>query len=361
MNVLVLLPSFGHLNASLFCGSARRPSAAARFPWHAHSEAAAKDVADVVRRDLAETWLHGEAGVRPDAVGVRVPYGGRDFAGATRLTQAALERLRRVGGDAPLHIPPLVRSLEACLSAFPHTPVLLAFETAFFSRLPVQETAYGLAPESTSPASPSRVGFHGLFHAAACAHAAAELRASGLTRPARLLSICLEPRPEVAAVHGQTPWMVTGGATPLEGLPGHTTCGEVDPSVVLFLAEHLRAGPEQIDRMLTRQSGLLGLVGRRVTLDSLWREERPDLRLARRLMEYRLLLACGSGVAALGGLDGLVFSGRFADLADVLGTELCARLRTLPGLRDRPLPSIPFREPLDTVIADLVRMQDQRA
>ena len=75
---------------------------------------------------------------------------------------------------------------------------------------------------------------------------------------ARIISICLEPQPEVAAVKGLRALMVTSGATPLEGIPGHTTCGQIDPSIVLTLSESAGWGPEKINTELTKQSGLLG-------------------------------------------------------------------------------------------------------
>ena len=86
-------------------------------------------------------------------------------------------------------------------------------------------------------------------------------------RPIRaILSVCLEPRPELAACVGRRPVMVTGGNTPVEGLPGERSCGDLDPSVVLKLAHDTHWGPEEASRILTQESGLRGLAGRVVSL-----------------------------------------------------------------------------------------------
>jgi acetate kinase len=146
--------------------------------------------------------------------------------------------------------------------------------------------------------------------------------------------------------------MVTGGATPLEGLPGLTTCGEIDPALVLTLGDRLGWGPEQVDRLLSRESGLLGLAGRPVTLDEVFFQDQPDLRLAREVMTYRILLACGAAVAALGGLDALVFSGRFARAGEVLGPVLVERLLPRRPEQSRGISTEFFHESLARVVAD---------
>jgi acetate kinase len=88
-----------------------------------------------------------------------------------------------------------------------------------------------------------RWGYHGLFHEAASMEAGRAWRKRGFDQPARILSICLEAQPEIAAVLGRRPITVTSGATPLEGLPGETNSGEIDPAVALALAGEAGLGP----------------------------------------------------------------------------------------------------------------------
>ena len=146
--------------------------------------------------------------------------------------------------------------------------------------------------------------------------------------------------------------MCTSGATPLEGLPGHTSCGELDPSIVLMLARKLKWGPEQINTVLTQQSGLLGLAGRPVMLDDVISPEAADLELARSVLKNRILSACGAGMAAMGGMDQIVFSGRFAQEGQILGPWLVTRLTFKGGNEHRPPEWLCFTESLDCVLAE---------
>src|ERR1019366_8002681 len=133
----------------------------------------------------------------------RALYGGEAFPTPIIADSAARERLLGLGATAPLSVGRTVDCMNAAQIAFPGTPIALAFETSFFVDLPVRETTYALPPEMS--ASIRRWGFHGLFHDAATSELGRQLRKAGLDRPARILSICLETRPEIAAVFGRKP------------------------------------------------------------------------------------------------------------------------------------------------------------
>ena len=229
---------------------------------------------------------------------------------------------------------------------------MLAFETAFFVNLSEREHRYAVNPKLTKDSNLRRFGYHGLWHDAACRQVARKRRDLGLDAPARVLSICLEARPEVAAILGSKPLLVTSGSTPLEGLPGQTTCGELDPGIVLILAQKMGWGPEQINDVLTRQSGWLGLVGKNVTLAEMFHSPRPECALAKEIMRYRLLQVCGAGLAALGGVDTVVFSGRESDLGVELGLWLKEKLTFQPQPNGHGMTLEICRESLDRVLAE---------
>ena len=154
-----------------------------------------------------------------------------------------------------------------------------------------REAMYGLNPDLMDSLRLRRHGFHGLYHEAAAAYLAVRRRQKGQNGSLRLLSFCMEPRPEVAAIIDHRPVMVTGGASPLEGIPGQTTCGEIDPSIVLTLAQKLSWGPEQINNLLTTQSGLQGLVERPISWVEVFAGAEPDLVRARAVVEHHFLRA----------------------------------------------------------------------
>jgi acetate kinase len=244
------------------------------------------------------------------------------------------------------------------MGVFPDATLAMAFETAFFVNLPESERRYAIGD-----ASLRRYGYHGLFHQAACMQSEGR-RSSGCTRT---LSLCLEPRPELAAVIDHTPIMVTSGTTPLEGLPGETTCGEIDPSIILTLAKQLKWGPEQINTLLTRQSGMFGLTGRHVRLGKVMAacsaRNDPDgpldshggnrVALACAVLAYRILLAAGAGVAAMGGVDRIVMSGQYVHLGRALAGWLSKRLQAACRHGRRP-PVVENKDSLARILADQV-------
>jgi acetate kinase len=195
-----------------------------------------------------------------------------------------------------------------------------------------------------------RWGYHGLYHQAAVAQF--EQALPHHRRPARVLSICLESRPEIAAVIGRKPLMVTSGSTPVEGLPGEYNCGEIDPAIPLALAADPALGPEQANILLTQQSGFFGMLGWPATLGEVLTQKRARVAKVREHLLYRMLLAAGSGLAALEDIDGVVFSGRYAVHADCVASYLMPRLeRTL----DRPPGSLPWQIcqiPLESIVAE---------
>lgn len=287
-----------------------------------------------------------------EPLAIRLLYGGSVFPAPVALTDETLARLRSLAAGAPLHTAAALRLAEAVLRA-PDCRTALFFETSFFTALPEREYAAGVDPELATRMGLRRFGYHGLYHEAAVQSLAAEWRRAG--RPARrVLSICLDPKPELAAVLGARPLMVTGGMTPLEGLPGETSCGDLDPSIILTLAQEMKWGPEQIDAALARESGLSALAGRRVTLPEVWDSTASELTDARELLRHRLLLAAGAGMAALGGVDGIAFSGAYAELGSRVGPWLAARL-ALPGGPGSKPPWTLTRRSLPEVIADTAR------
>jgi acetate kinase len=323
---LILNPSPRRLEYSLFRHGGSKPEFAGSVTWNF---AQPDEVHKGLQHAIAQCSAKNPAG--PQAICIRIAHGGLIFRKATIVNDQVLKDLGSLMPSAPMHIPLAMSIIKVLRQTLPAVPIVLAFDTAFFASLPAREHLYGLDPQAVGHGPHRRYGYHGLFHQAACAGAAyAKSGGTGNSparpRPAKVISICMEPRPEIAAVIGASPVMVTSGATPLEGLPGETSCGELDPSIVLALARRLKWGPEQINTVLTTQSGIAALAGRRITLETVLKPRTP-YHLAREVLRYRILLACGSAIAAMGGLDAIVFSGRYANIAQTsLGNWLVKKL-----------------------------------
>jgi acetate kinase len=299
--------------------------------------------------ERVRTTFRGAVGADPEIIAIRALFGGEIFRSPAEVSADTLRRMKELIPGSPIHGPRLVQWASACPQAFPDARVVVTFETAFFADLPRRERVYGVSPDLSWALGMRRYGFHGLYHEAACRHVVRQSRRAGTLGPPRILSVCLDRKPEVAAAVACRPVTVTGGMTPIEGIPGETTCGEIDPSIVLSVAERLAWGPEEIDRALTRRSGLAGLAGRRVTLATVFRAQRAEHALARDVVQYRLLQACGAGMAAMGGVDAVVFSGRFVRLGRILGPWIVSRLAFQ---RPHPVPWYQFHHSADRIAAD---------
>ncbi|MCD6365744.1 MAG: acetate/propionate family kinase [Planctomycetes bacterium] len=270
--------------------------------------------------------------------------------GVVPITDAVVAEIDKLIPSAPLHLPQVLATIAEVAAIWPKVPLFLVSDTAFFADLPAREYTYGLDPTLAARFGERRTGYHGLFHEAACRFMRRTLRSP---EPGRIISICLEPKPEAAAVLNGRPVMVTSGATPIEGLPGETMCGDIDPSIVLILAEKLDYGPEHINDILTQESGLRGLVGRKVKLGDVLNHNKPAYRQAREVFSYRLLLACGAAVAAMSGVDALVFSGRYAEAARNIAPWLISRLHRAASY-GKPKPEWHlFTEPVEKIAAEM--------
>jgi acetate kinase len=353
MRILTVRPGLHTLHCALFVPDRREPAWIGDQPRIDGTESMRDAV--IARLERARSaCLRDGPGLAPEGVVVRVPHGGTVLDRAALATDALLDALANDAACAPLHIPATCSAARACLNVFAGTPVLLAPETGFFWALPAREQVYALDAHTRTALGLRRFGFHGLMHDAACSAVAPRRARAGRRAPAHVLSVCLDPLPEIAAVRGHQPVMATGGATPLEGIPGETTSGEIDPGIVLALSKQTALGPEQIDAMLTRESGMRGLAGAPVCLgDVLCHPRSPGELLARDVLEYRILLACGAGAAALGGVDAIAFSGVYANAGEALEAPLRNRLATALAVDPTGIDVCYVRDSIDRVMANM--------
>lgn len=296
--------------------------------------------------DILKLCLDQGNGKGPDAVAIYTKFGGEVFPQPAIADDASLLKLKSLVARAPMQIPTTLALVDCCRRLMSDTPIVLVFGTSFFVPLPRRETMYGLAPGISDDQGIRRYGFHSLFH-----EAAVQSLNKGRENPQKVISICMGAQPELAAVMGRSPVMVTSGITPLEGLPGHTTCGEIDPSISLILAKKFGWGPEKIDALLTRESGILGLCGERMTFDELFLSSEEEHRAAREIFQYRLLLSCGAALAAMGGLDAIVFSGRYLAAGRCLADWLMSQPFFHQLKKERSFEVCFYTKPMDYLIA----------
>jgi acetate kinase len=261
----------------------------------------------------------------PDAVGHRVVHGGREFAGPVRIDEHVERRLRALTDLAPLHQPKSLAGIEAVRAGLPRVPEVACFDTAFHATLPEAAATYALPEAWRRTYGLRRYGFHGLSHAYAAR------RVTRFVRAPRLVVCHLGAGASLSAVRDGRSVDTTMGFTPLEGLVMATRSGDVDPGMLLWLAERTDLTIAEISRALEHESGLLALAGTadmREVITAAGRGE-PRAVLALDVYIHRLRAAVAAMAAALGGLDVLVFTGGVGEHAPEVRWRAAAGLAFL--------------------------------
>jgi len=287
------------------------------------------------------------SGAAPDAIGHRVVHGGELFNGPARITQTVIEQIRELNPLAPLHNPVNLLGIEICAQAFPQTPQVAVFDTAFHQTLPPHAFCYAVPENWYLAHGIRRYGFHGSSHQY-LARAAAE----HLGRPAdtlKLITLHLGNGASAAAILNGHSIDTSMGFTPLEGLVMGSRSGDLDAMAALQAAEIF--GLEPTRHALMHESGLLGLCGGNDLREILAAEAAGDdkAQLAVKLYCYRIRKYVGAYFAVLGGLDALVFSGGVGENSPAIRAQVCAGLSCL-GIDIDLSANHPSRE---TAIAEL--------
>ena len=263
-----------------------------------------------------------------DAVGHRIVHGGERFRDAVLINSEVEGALRELAELAPLHQPKSLAALDEVSTALPDLPAVACFDTAFHATLPEAAATYALPASWRERFGLRRYGFHGLSHAYA-ARRSGEL----LGRAPRRLVVChLGAGASLAAISDGRSVDTTMGFTPLEGLVMATRSGSVDPGMLLWLLERQAISPRGMAEALEWHSGLTGLAGSpdmREVLDSA-RAGDEDAQLARDVYIHRLRAEIGAMVAALGGVDALVFTGGVGENSPEIRELAVAEPRFLP-------------------------------
>ncbi len=238
------------------------------------------------------------------AVGHRVVHGGAEFAAPVRVDAAVLAKLAKLVPLAPLHQPHNLAPIEAIAKAAPQIPQVACFDTAFHRTQPALAQEFAL-PRDLTAAGIRRYGFHGLSYD----YIVARLQE---TEPAlarsRLVIAHLGNGASLCAVHEGRSVASTMGFTAVDGLMMGTRTGALDPGVLLYLMQERGMDAAAIEDLLYRKSGLLGVSGLSSDMRALRQAETPPAKAAIALFVYRILREIGSLAAALGGLDGIIFT-----------------------------------------------------
>jgi acetate kinase len=259
--------------------------------------------------------LHPQHGVirdkdEIDGLGHRVVHGGEDFSDSVLITDRVKAVIRKCIQFAPLHNPANLKGIEACDTQLPGIAQVGVFDTAFHQTIPPKAFIYGLPYALYRKLGIRRYGFHGTSHKYVAAKAA-----EALGRPlekVKLITCHLGNGASLAAVDGGRSVDTTMGFTPLEGLVMGTRCGSIDPALVPYIMQREKLGTKDIDAIMNKSSGMLGLTEtsndmREIEQEAARGSERH--RLAIEIYCYTVRKYVGAYMLALGRLDALVFTG----------------------------------------------------
>ncbi|MGB4135625.1 MAG: acetate kinase [Microbacterium sp.] len=263
----------------------------------------------------------------PVAVGHRVVHGGARFFEPTLIDNLVEINIEDLAVLAPLHNPANAAGIRAARAAFPDVPHVAVFDTAFHQTLPPAAFTYALDAEVARAHRVRRYGFHGTSHKYVSERAAEFVGRAG--DPAlRQLVFHLGNGASVTAVRGGRSVETSMGLTPLEGLVMGTRTGDIDPAVLLHLARRAGLGADELDTLLNKRSGLLGLAGRSDMRDILAGVEAGEeaATLAYDVYVHRLRAYAGAYIAQLGGIDVISFTAGVGENAARVRADALATL-----------------------------------
>lgn len=263
-----------------------------------------------------------------DAIGHRVAHGGDLFQNATLIDDTVLSHIQNCTALAPLHNPANLKAISVSRSLWPSIPQVAVFDTAFHRTVPDWAYTYAV-PKEWRDKGLRRYGFHGTSHKYVGLRAAQALKSP--VTDLQIISCHLGNGASLCAINHGFSIDTSMGMTPLEGLVMGTRSGDVDPGLFTYLTRELGLTVTEIEKQLYENSGLKALAGsadlREVEKKAT--EGDPDAHLALNVYAYRIRKYIGAYVAAMGGLDALVFTGGIGENSVSMRQRICDKFEFL--------------------------------
>jgi acetate kinase len=250
-----------------------------------------------------------------------VVHGGLVYTQPVRVDAAVVRSLEQFVPLAPLHQPHNLTPIRLLLERIPDVPQVACFDTSFHRTAPPISQRFAI-PSEMHDAGVQRYGFHGLsYEYVASVLPACDARAA----QGRTVVLHLGNGASMCALEASKSVASTMGFTAVEGLPMGTRCGAIDPGVMLYLMDQRGMDARAIEKLIYKESGLLGVSGISSDMRALLASEDPRAKLAIELYVYRIGRELGSLAAALGGLDAIVFTAGIGEHAPAIREAVCRR------------------------------------
>ena len=293
---------------------------------------------EIIKQKLPDAGISG--------IGHRVVHGGERFEAPTLITKKVTSQIEKFSALAPLHNPPSLLGIKACLHIFRGIPQVACFDTAFHRSMPDFSYIYALPYRLYKKYGIRRYGFHGTSHRYVAEEAQGFLKKS--KRVLKIITVHLGNGCSMTAVDRGKSVDTSMGLTPLEGLVMGTRSGDLDPAIITFLMRKEHLGYREIDDILNKKSGLLGISGISNDMRDILRAVRRGNKRARLALDifiYRIKKYIGAYAAVMDGVDAIVFTGGIGENVPQIKNQIKKELRGLLGNKTRFL-TIPTNEEL---------------
>lgn len=264
------------------------------------------------------------------AVGHRVVHAGEKYAHSVIIDDDVIAALEECIELAPLHNPPNLLGIRACLELMPKTPMVGVFDTAFHQTMPEDSYTYAIPYEYYEKHGIRRYGFHGTSHKYVAERAGAMLNRS--TQDLKIITCHLGNGASLSAIKRGKCIDTSMGFTPLEGLVMGTRSGDLDPAIVSYIAEKDGVGVDEVINMLNKKSGVLGISGVSSDfrdLETAVEDGNARAALALKVFAHRVRFYIGAYIAEMNGVDAIVFTAGVGENDIGMRDVICSDLNNL--------------------------------
>lgn len=295
-------------------------------PMEDHKDAIAQVLMAIQDADHGVVASMDEIG----AVGHRVVHAGEKYADSVLITEEVIKALEECIELAPLHNPPNLLGIAACQQLMPTTPMVAVFDTAFHQTMPAESYLYALPYEYYTKYGVRRYGFHGTSHKYVSQRAADMLNVN--LNDLKIITCHLGNGASVSAIKGGKCIDTSMGFTPLEGLVMGTRSGDIDPAIVNFIAKKEGLTPAEVDNVMNKKSGVLGISGVSSDfrdIEAALEDDNERAALALKVFAHKVRFYIGAYIAEMNGVDAIVFTAGVGENDMYMREVICQELGNL--------------------------------
>ncbi|NMM65654.1 acetate kinase [Clostridium sp. P21] len=263
------------------------------------------------------------------AVGHRVLHAGQKYCSSVLINDDVMEAIKDCIKLGPLHNPANITGINSCKEFMPNTPMVAVFDTAFHQTMPEEAYIYALPYEMYTKYGVRKYGFHGTSHKFVSTEAIKMLNGA---KNLKIVTCHLGNGASICAIKDGKVIDTTMGLTPLAGLVMGTRCGDIDPSIVPFLMKEANMSADDVDNLMNKKSGVLGISGISSDfrdIENAAKEGNKRAQLALKIYDYKVKTAIGAYVAALDGVDAIVFTAGLGENSATNRADICEGLSYL--------------------------------